>query len=329
MPLLEALPELAGQGFDTLLDRVMATGQPFVATEMPARLAHLPEGEQLIANFVYTPKRDAEGKVDGVLVSASDVTELVKARRATEASSARFEAMFNSLPDGTFLGDETGILRVNAAGLELIGVEESEILGAPPTHLQQRHKMLDATTGQPLTAAQSPLRRALSGEVVRDEYIIWNPRKGRNVRLRTVASPIRVGGAITSAVILHSDITEQHRALEALHRSEESFRTFAETLPDTVWTADGQGRILWTNGILLRSTGLSSEQILGEGYWNLIHPGDQGNLATRARDGGAARKPASGAVSRRKLAVAPGPGRTCPRCARHHLPLARGLDRHP
>ncbi|HEX8425710.1 PAS domain-containing protein [Hymenobacter sp.] len=34
-PLFELLPEAAGQGFEKLLDAVMATGQPYVAHERP------------------------------------------------------------------------------------------------------------------------------------------------------------------------------------------------------------------------------------------------------------------------------------------------------
>ena len=90
-PLLEALPEVRGQGFDVLLDRVMSTGEPFHGNELVARLAHHPAGEALIVNVVYVPKRDAEGTVDGVMAFAIDVTALVSARRAAEAASAELQ----------------------------------------------------------------------------------------------------------------------------------------------------------------------------------------------------------------------------------------------
>ncbi len=43
-PLLEAVPELRGQGFDDLLRRVLHTGQPFVGREVLARIAARPAG---------------------------------------------------------------------------------------------------------------------------------------------------------------------------------------------------------------------------------------------------------------------------------------------
>lgn len=79
-PLLEALPDIRGQGFDTLLTRVMTTEESYFGNEVPAKLAHHADGESLIVNFVYTPKRNGEGVVDGVLVTATDVTEQVRAR---------------------------------------------------------------------------------------------------------------------------------------------------------------------------------------------------------------------------------------------------------
>src|SRR3712207_7006657 len=43
-PLFDALPEAAGQGVEALLDRVLATGDPYVGKELPVRLARLEGG---------------------------------------------------------------------------------------------------------------------------------------------------------------------------------------------------------------------------------------------------------------------------------------------
>ena len=89
-PLFDALPEAAGQGVEELLDGVLATGVPYVGTELPVRLARLEGGaiEEVYFNFVYEPMRDVQGHVEGVIVVASDVTELVRARQRVEALAA-------------------------------------------------------------------------------------------------------------------------------------------------------------------------------------------------------------------------------------------------
>jgi signal transduction histidine kinase len=82
-PIREALPELEGQGFYELLDRVYLTGEAFVGTEVRAELdrdntGHLEEG---YFNFVYQPIRTSRGEVEGIMVHAVEVTEQVRARQ--------------------------------------------------------------------------------------------------------------------------------------------------------------------------------------------------------------------------------------------------------
>ena len=92
-PLFEALPEAAGQGFEQLLDGVLATGVAFVGKELPARLARMDGGgiEDVYFNFVYEPLRSAEGKVEGVIVVATEATDEVRARQAQAAATAAKE----------------------------------------------------------------------------------------------------------------------------------------------------------------------------------------------------------------------------------------------
>jgi len=274
--LLDALPELRGQGFDELLAQVRRTGEAVEGREVPAPLARLDGGgiETAFLNFVYQPLRAADGSVKDVLVVAIDVTAEVKGRRAAEAVSAEFEAMFNSMPDGAYLGDEHGIRRTNQAGLALLGVESVESLHRPPHEFLRAARARAATTGEPVEPGRGSIERALSGEVVRDEFIIWNPVRGRDIRLRSVASPVRVGGVITGAVILHTDITEQHSALMALQRSEGSFRTLAEAIPQQVWTATPDGALDFVNQRVLSYFAATPEQVLGAGWQEVIHPDD-------------------------------------------------------
>jgi signal transduction histidine kinase/CheY-like chemotaxis protein len=72
----EALPEVQGQGFFELLDKVYRTGEPFVGRAVPLRIQVGPDRalEQRFIDFVYQPIRDAAGAVAGIFVEGSDVT---------------------------------------------------------------------------------------------------------------------------------------------------------------------------------------------------------------------------------------------------------------
>jgi signal transduction histidine kinase/ActR/RegA family two-component response regulator len=73
----DALPEIVGQGFLELLDRVYTTGEPFVGHALPVRLQREPDGplDERYVDFVYQPIRDANGQVTGIFVEGSDVTD--------------------------------------------------------------------------------------------------------------------------------------------------------------------------------------------------------------------------------------------------------------
>ncbi|MHA7633549.1 response regulator [Corallococcus sp. M7] len=72
----EALPEVAGQGFFELLDRVFTTGQPFVGHNMGLHLQQSPGGPLVEAflDFVYQPIIEADGSVSGIFVQGHDMT---------------------------------------------------------------------------------------------------------------------------------------------------------------------------------------------------------------------------------------------------------------
>ncbi|HEX2080560.1 MAG TPA: ATP-binding protein [Longimicrobium sp.] len=88
-PVRQALPELDGQGFFELLDAVYAAGEPYVGTEVPARIDRDGDGveEELLYNFVYQPLFGADGAVEGICAVGVDVTELSRARRAAEEAN--------------------------------------------------------------------------------------------------------------------------------------------------------------------------------------------------------------------------------------------------
>ncbi|MES2525220.1 MAG: ATP-binding protein [Gemmatimonadota bacterium] len=98
-PLLEAIPELKGQGFDRLLDNVVATGEAFVGREVPIWLSTAPGAppEERFFDFVYLPlvEPDANGAATrvGVIAHGNDITEQVRARREVERARERADRL--------------------------------------------------------------------------------------------------------------------------------------------------------------------------------------------------------------------------------------------
>ena len=73
----EALPELVDQGFDKLLDKVYATGEPYVGRAVPVALRRSPGGalDHRMVDLVYHPICNGTGGCEGIFVHAIEVTE--------------------------------------------------------------------------------------------------------------------------------------------------------------------------------------------------------------------------------------------------------------
>ena len=87
----ERLPELDGQGFFELLDRVYATGEAFVARAMEMRLRGSQQTQYI--DLVYQPIRDDTGRVTGIFIGGYEVTEVHRTAAALRESEARLRSM--------------------------------------------------------------------------------------------------------------------------------------------------------------------------------------------------------------------------------------------
>ncbi len=85
----DALPEIKGQPIEKILQQVYEKGETAVENEFRVELTRAGDGslEESFFNFVYQPTFDEEGKVDGILVFAYEVTEQMLARRAVQQAN--------------------------------------------------------------------------------------------------------------------------------------------------------------------------------------------------------------------------------------------------
>ena len=135
-PLFELLPEAAGQGFEELLDEVLASGVPFVAHELPALIDRRGQREIVYWNFIYQPIVEADGRITGITVVANDVSEQVLARQQVQELNQQLAAANTAL---------------SATNAEL-GTQNAE-LRRTQHHLQQLNKKLDARVAERTQAA--------------------------------------------------------------------------------------------------------------------------------------------------------------------------------
>ncbi len=118
LPLAEALPEVARQGFTAALDEARRTGRPLIGRGVPLMLDRAP-GAALIerhVDFVFQPITDEDGTVNGIFLESHDVSDRHRGEDSLRESEARFRLIAESAPVMLWMSDPQGrCVYINAA----------------------------------------------------------------------------------------------------------------------------------------------------------------------------------------------------------------------
>ncbi|MBC7500573.1 MAG: PAS domain-containing protein [Herminiimonas sp.] len=128
----EAYPELEGQGFFELLDRVYQTGEPYVGNAVPITFQSV-DGVELaeqFVDFIYQPIRNGRGEVTGIFIQGNDVTATVHATSAIKDSEAQLRQLANTIPHLAWMANPDGYIHwYNDRWYEYTGTTEEQMLG--------------------------------------------------------------------------------------------------------------------------------------------------------------------------------------------------------
>jgi len=105
-------------------------------------------------------------------------------------------------------------------------------------------------------------RRALSGEIVRDEFEYMHNGQKRNYY--NIRSPIKAGERIIGILGINLDITDHKRLELALRRSRQRYQGLVETTSDWIWEVDENATYTYCSPKVKDILGYSPEQVLGK-----------------------------------------------------------------
>jgi PAS domain S-box-containing protein len=127
--LRDALPELNGQPFHQLLDDVFNTGVAYEATEDLVKLVVDGRLQNYYYNFTYKPLFDNQGLVWGILNTATNVTDLVLARKRADEAEDQLAFSLTAAEIGTWNLDLISRLVIwDGRTQELFGFSKDDIV---------------------------------------------------------------------------------------------------------------------------------------------------------------------------------------------------------
>ena len=125
--------------------------------------------------------------------------------------------------------------------------------------------------GTPYASDDLPLCRALRGETVIQEELIWEIQDKSLTLLFNAAPLLSPEGQLEGAVGVAQDVTERKRNEEELRRQRDLFRTITETQGEGLCTLDLQGRVTFFNPAAERLFGWSRTEMLGRSLHDTVH----------------------------------------------------------
>jgi PAS domain S-box-containing protein len=256
-----------------ILDEVYRTGAVRQVHEHP-----VPLGERLgFFNITFSPSRDENGLIDGIMGLGIEVTSQLLGRQALEESQARFKQLANSMPQIVYVSKPDGSVSfLNERWREFTGTYE-EVMNKPiEPGIIYPDDYLPVTRGW----EQATLERTRFDVEVR-----LRNSNGEYRWFVTRAVPHIVHDEIIEWFGTSTDIHDQKLAAEELARSRERYRIVFEDSPVPMWIMDpDSGQVIDVNNMALKVYGYERSEFISMKATDLMPPEDRANFCQTMRE---------------------------------------------
>ncbi|MET0856722.1 MAG: PAS domain-containing protein, partial [Telluria sp.] len=214
-PMMEALPELSGQGFEDILAEVRRSGVPFVGRDLKAQLQRVAGGPvlEVYIDVLYQPMFDKNGVANGIFVQGHDVSDGHAAQLAERESAER-------LAEG-MVAARMVVWDIDIATHSIAFSDNADlVLGASAGSLDAVTAAMPAADVARLTAARDRAIADRSGYEVILRYVrpddgraIWIDVRGK-VRCDAAGKPVTIRGVtldVTERIQAEEDLRDAHR----------------------------------------------------------------------------------------------------------------------
>ena len=212
------------------------------------------------------------GKIIGIMISASDITEQRKARIELHEGEKRFRDLWENAPAAYHTVDTKGtITNVNQTEANMLGYRKEELAGKSVFEFIPPEQRLDA---------QNRFHKKISGQhIPRAENSAYVKKDGSKIYVVIDDTLERDNdGKIIGIRSTMVDITKLREAEEALKRSEEHFKDLVEKSGIAILIDDREGNLKYFNVRYAEIFGYSVEEMKKQTIWSTVHQDDAEKL---------------------------------------------------
>ncbi len=273
-PLFEVIPD-AEQVFRPLLNKVRLTGESLYLYDQPYSVVTNGKKVEGYLNIVYQAFKETDGTISGVIALCHDITETINSRKKIEESELKLKQSISDLKlatDSANVGTwsfniQTQKLEWSALHKRMWGYDEHR---NDLNYEDWHYVILPEDKEQALKSVEDARINHSFYEV---DYRIKKANNGSICWMKSIGQFYynEIGDAITLNGIT-TDITAQKEGEEKIKQSENQFRTFADSIQNLAWIANGDGWIYWYNQRWYDYTGATLEEMQGWGWGKVHHP---------------------------------------------------------
>lgn len=234
---------------------IIQTGCPIINEEEHSAFAN---GELLWSKVSRYPLYDHEGSIVGTWGISTDITNQKKAELETKEREARYHLLAEITIEGIVIHDGGFIKDVNPSLSEMLGYEQSEVLG---------RNIIEFINPEDRAAVAESMAQD-SGRLLEISLI---KKDGTTFPAEVEGKSMGMAGSKLRMAAIR-DITKRKQTEEALKDRELQMRSITDSAYDAILMMDPDGNISYWNVAAERIFGYRSDEAIGKNLHQLIAP---------------------------------------------------------
>lgn len=211
--------------------------------------------------------RDRRTSSGGVVSIQTDITRIKKTEEALRLSERKFWSVFHASPSLTAITtlEDGRFLDINARWASVMGFDYTEVIGRTANELEV----------WPSAMARTRMVAAFDKDGILTDYEGQLRTRSGEIRDFLMSGAIITIDGLEHLLLVSHDITERMAMQRALKRSEREVRTILDSIVETFYRTDGEGRLVMASAAFEDLLGYSLEEATGMAVRDLYAKPDE------------------------------------------------------